>query len=110
MKMDYRLVIERLGILARLESFQPMVIGTPPLGTALEESDLDIACWTADLDDFERVIRVAYYSFDDFQIRRTAQSGTNRFASDVYRFWLADRGVLSDSTDRTPMGSEALSG
>ena len=72
MKMDYRLVIERLGILARLESFQPMVIGTPPLGIALEESDLDIACWTADLDDFDRVIRVAYHSFNDFQIRRTS--------------------------------------
>ena len=42
-----------------LAPFQPTLIGTYPLGLAIDGSDLDIACTCDDLDRFERALHAA---------------------------------------------------
>ena len=52
MRPDYKKIVEDLKLLPRLERFSPVLIGTPPLGIATEESDIDIACSASDLHAF----------------------------------------------------------
>lgn len=69
MRIPYEKAIENLGLLASLSSFDPIVIGTAPLGIDVSNSDIDIACYCDDLDRFERFTASQYESQDCFQIR-----------------------------------------
>lgn len=69
MKPFYEDVIEDLEILTRLAEFTPVVIGTPPLGLATNESDIDVACTSPDFDRFSAVVRPAFDRMEAFAIR-----------------------------------------
>lgn len=69
MKPHYEDVIEKLEILLRLKEFTPVVIGTPTLGLATDESDIDIACTSPDFDRFSTVVRSAFDRMEAFSIR-----------------------------------------
>lgn len=69
MKPFYEDVIEELKILTRLAEFTPVAIGTPPLGLATAESDIDIACSSPDFDRFSAVVRSAFDRMEAFSIR-----------------------------------------
>jgi ribosomal protein S18 acetylase RimI-like enzyme len=59
-----------LGRLLRdLAPYAPTLIGTFPLGLQIESSDLDIACSCADLDAFERALRVSLDSLGETSVR-----------------------------------------
>lgn len=45
-------VVERAGVLALLADFDPVIVGTFPLGLERPGSDVDIVCCAADLDGF----------------------------------------------------------
>lgn len=68
-KPFYQDVIEELEIMKRLAEFTPVAIGTPPLGLATDESDIDIACTSPDFDRFSAVVRPAFDRLEAFAIR-----------------------------------------
>ena len=68
MSIKYELAIERLDLIKKLHSFDPIVIGTPPLGIAVDDSDIDIACSSFDLWRFKKCVAAEYDTFSDFQI------------------------------------------
>ncbi|MBT8078190.1 MAG: DUF4269 domain-containing protein [Gammaproteobacteria bacterium] len=65
---DYQFVLDRLGLLTNLASFDPIVIGTPPLGLDIPGSDIDIACHATDLEEFAVAAASAYSHMPDFAI------------------------------------------
>lgn len=69
MRIPYEQAIERLGLLANLCSFDPVVIGTLPLGIDLCSSDIDIACSCDAFDLFADVTTRQFESQDGFQVR-----------------------------------------
>ncbi|SFD93373.1 DUF4269 domain-containing protein [Roseivivax sediminis] len=72
MRPPYDDVIEELHILTRLAEFTPVVIGTPPLGLATEQSDIDIACTAPNFDRFSAVVRRAFGRMEAFSIRHVS--------------------------------------
>ena len=50
----YHEVLEELDVLQLLARYEPMVIGTPPLGIDVPTSDIDIACTADELKRFKR--------------------------------------------------------
>lgn len=67
-KPYYGKVIDELEILTRLEEFAPVAIGTPPLGLATDESDIDVACTSPDFERFSAVVRRAFGQMEAFSI------------------------------------------
>ncbi|MEO0977916.1 MAG: DUF4269 domain-containing protein [Pseudomonadota bacterium] len=71
MKPSFLDVVNRLELLGLLAEFDPLVIGTPPLGIATQSSDIDIACSATDFDGFARVARRAFGEMQSFSIQTT---------------------------------------
>ncbi|MEL6965563.1 MAG: DUF4269 domain-containing protein [Pseudomonadota bacterium] len=69
MKPHFDDVIDDLDLLYCLARFDPIVIGTPPLGIALESSDIDIACSASDLEQFGDVARKEFAHLRRFSLR-----------------------------------------
>lgn len=67
-KPCYRNVIDQLGLLDHLAEFDPVVIGTPPLGIATENSDIDIACSSPNLKAFAALATKRFDQFNGFEI------------------------------------------
>lgn len=70
MKQDFQTAISNLNLLEHLKSFDPVVIGTPPLGIAIENSDIDIACYAKDLISYKAYIEVTLGQYDQFMIKQ----------------------------------------
>jgi hypothetical protein len=71
----YEDAIHRTGVLDLLARFDPHVIGTLPLGIALPESDIDIACHAPDPDAASELIWTTFSSADDFALYRWSARG-----------------------------------
>lgn len=71
MRTTYDQVIEKLDLLAILCPFDPVVIGTPPLGIDVANSDIDIACFSEDLEQFANFATRQLESNSAFCIRST---------------------------------------
>lgn len=71
MRTTYEQVIEKLDLLAILCPFDPIVIGTPPLGIDVANSDIDIACFSEDLEQFANIATRQFESSSFFCIRST---------------------------------------
>ncbi len=69
MKPDYKLVLEKLNLPEALSNYDPVVIGTPPLGIDIEVSDIDIACYAPNLTDFETSVSKIFGHLSDFSIQ-----------------------------------------
>ncbi len=69
MKPSYLDVVNQLALLRLLAEFDPIVIGTPPLGIATPLSDIDIACSAPDFDRFADVARRSFGEMKSFSIR-----------------------------------------
>jgi len=68
MRPHFDHVIDQLNLLGCLTKFNPIVIGTPPLGIALESSDIDIACSASDLEEFCDVARKEFGHLGRFSL------------------------------------------
>lgn len=66
---SYQEAIDQLGLLDVLVDFDPVVIGTPPLGIATDKSDIDIACSANNLDTFATFAKKQFTHHQDFQLR-----------------------------------------
>lgn len=71
MRIDFKQAIKELELLPKLREFEPVVIGTPPLGIDVISSDIDIACSCAELANFKIVSAAEFENFDNFQFRHT---------------------------------------
>lgn len=84
-RIPYQAVVQELRLLEQLSAFNPMLIGTPPLGIDVATSDIDIACYSEDLNYFETQCTQAFGALSGYSsTRTTAQTiGTSivRFAS-----------------------------
>ena len=69
MRPEFEEVLVESGVLVKLSEFQPIVIGTPPLGIALPSSDIDIACEAADLNRFHDRAKAEFEHMAAFQSR-----------------------------------------
>ena len=68
-KPAYAEVLADLGILRDLAGFGATVIGTPPLGLDLPESDIDVACHAPDAGEFVAALRRLYGASEGFGLR-----------------------------------------
>jgi hypothetical protein len=64
-KEAYRILTAN-NIFEKLKRFSPILTGTIPLNIDIEESDLDIACYWRDKDNFIDVIRTEFYKQANF--------------------------------------------
>lgn len=69
MKPRFDQVIDDLDLLRGLTDFDPIVIGTPPLGIATEDSDIDIACSASNLRKFGWVAELRFGHLESFSFR-----------------------------------------
>ncbi|NEZ57725.1 DUF4269 domain-containing protein [Leptolyngbyaceae cyanobacterium CCMR0081] len=75
MRSDFVSVLEELDLMARLQAFQPFVIGTPPLGIAISSSDIDIACYAPDLDHFIASVTAKFGNLSGFKTKAISAQG-----------------------------------
>lgn len=61
-------------MLEKLAQFEPMVIGTPPLGLDIESSDIDIACTSSDLDLFRLAVTARFGPQAGFSIANVSKT------------------------------------
>lgn len=107
--------LQSLGIFDTLQSYDPLLAGTIPLGIDLPESDLDIICYCSDEDQFsQELIRhfgdhqefdirtlffgevksvVATFFFEDFEIEVFGQNIPSR-AQNAYQHMLIEHHIL----------------
>jgi len=82
-RIPYQAVVQELKLLEQLSAFNPTMIGTPPLGIDIATSDIDIACYSEDLDYFEMHCTQAFGAIGDYSsTTTTAQS----IATAIVRF------------------------
>lgn len=69
-RKPYTVVLEELGLPHTLADFDARVVGTPPLGLDVAESDIDLICHAGDPDAFVRVVQSLFGSETGFTISR----------------------------------------
>lgn len=67
---SYETAIEQLGILDALSAYDARIAGTPPLGVATADSDLDILCHAPDASAFLSDVVRHYAACEGFHIRQ----------------------------------------
>ena len=68
--MTYQEALQASRILELLESFDPTIVGTLPLGLAVASSDIDIVCVARDPDAFANVVWNTFRHVEGFQLYR----------------------------------------
>jgi hypothetical protein len=83
-QLAYKLLTEN-GVLAHLQEFDPLLVGTIPIGIDLPQSDLDIVCYFKDKDYFFQKVYKDFGGMRDFKIGyRVAHEAV------VANFWIND--------------------
>ncbi|PWE53889.1 DUF4269 domain-containing protein [Metarhizobium album] len=70
----YQDAVRRADLAGKLGGLDWCVAGTPPLGLALEGSDIDILCHVRDYDEFAGLIWRGFSNFEGFSIRQWAKA------------------------------------
>jgi len=92
MRIPHEQAIANLSLLAILRPFDPVVIGAPPLGIAVANSDIDIACCSDNLERFADFASRQFESQTGFRIRlatlRSVESVIVQFKTFEWEFEL----------------------
>lgn len=72
-KKSYK-ILQDLGIMEYLKSYNPLLTGTIPIEIDIEGSDLDIVCSVRGFDEFEKKVRDRYGELDGYRARRLEDS------------------------------------
>lgn len=67
---DYRQALALTGLLERLAEFDPHVAGTPPLGIAMPDSDIDVLCHAPEPERFARHLWEMFRDQEGFALRQ----------------------------------------
>lgn len=68
-------VLKKLRLFDILSDYNPILVGTIPIGIDIFNSDLDVICEVFEHDIFEEIIMNYYGNYDDFQIEREIVRG-----------------------------------
>lgn len=68
-------VLKKLRLFDVLSDYNPILVGTIPIGIDISNSDLDVICEVLEHDVFEEIIKNYYGNYDDFQIDREIVRG-----------------------------------
>lgn len=71
-RIDFRDAITLSGVMPMLAGFDPHIVGTPPLGIDLPDSDIAIVCEVHDLGGFSQLLDEAFEQMPVFSLRRRA--------------------------------------
>lgn len=66
-------VLKKVKIFEVLQEFEPILVGTIPLGIYVNKSDLDIICCVHEFERFENLLIEEYGKCDRFQINSTKE-------------------------------------
>lgn len=64
----YHLLVKN-GIFENLKDFSPILVGTFPIGIAIESSDLDIACYWREKNQFIAHLKNCFEDFENFHLQ-----------------------------------------
>lgn len=67
-RVSYQDAIAQLGLLDALIEYNPVLIGTPPLGISTDKSDIDIACSSTSLREFAKFSKLKFGHHEDFEM------------------------------------------
>ncbi|MDX2287648.1 MAG: DUF4269 domain-containing protein [Hyphomicrobiaceae bacterium] len=70
MKPQWEEAVKASGVLEALADYDPHVAGTPPLGIAIDTSDIDILCTFKDAPPFETAVQARFAHHEAFAMRR----------------------------------------
>ncbi|GAB3944042.1 DUF4269 domain-containing protein [Spirosoma harenae] len=73
------------AVLAKLEPFTPILVGTIPINIDIESSDLDIICYWADKQAFYSAVQISFGNEKAFSIRESSALGRDAI---VANFWV----------------------
>jgi hypothetical protein len=82
-RIPYQAVVQKLRLLEQLSAFTPVMIGTPPLGIDVATSDIDVACYSKNLDYFEMQCTQAFGAISGYSSTRTT---AQTIATSIVRF------------------------
>lgn len=69
-RTHYLDVLAKTEVLTKLATFDPHVVGTPPLGLELLTSDVDVICFAPDADAFTRTVWNAFSTRPEYCMRQ----------------------------------------
>ncbi|MCZ4281257.1 DUF4269 domain-containing protein [Kiloniella laminariae] len=69
MPTNYLQVLDNLELSSVLSAHEYAVIGTPPLGIAIDNSDIDIACFANDPDDLSQLLCAEYGKYQGYHVK-----------------------------------------
>lgn len=67
-KLAYK-ILKETNILAILQEYNPVVVGTIPIAIDIKGSDIDIACFSENLLEFKNVVNLHFSAYDSFSDR-----------------------------------------
>ena len=62
-------ILSKMNIMAILKEFDPILVGTIPLGIDIPGSDLDIICYAPDLNKFKEISQYNFFRYSPFYER-----------------------------------------
>src|ERR1041384_5269714 len=68
-------LLQSHAILERLHQYQPLLIGSIPIGVDIPDSDIDISCGYQHLEDFRTTLLQLFSGEDQFQLRQRHFNG-----------------------------------
>lgn len=71
-------ILQEYSILEILADYDPIVVGTIPIGIDIENSDIDIACYVCDFTSFQKLIQryfASYVGFKDIKTEKNYVAG-----------------------------------
>lgn len=71
-------LLKKYRVLETLRDYDPILVGTVPIGINIKGSDLDIICEVKEFNDFERQMGVQFSNYDDFSLTRRVVDDMNR--------------------------------
>ena len=60
-------VLQETNVLSVLKDYDPIVVGTLPIGIDIDGSDIDIVCCVSDFDMFSHTVRQNFAGYDSFE-------------------------------------------
>lgn len=78
------MALRDLRIFDILRAYDPVLVGTLPIGVDIESSDLDIICDAGDLIAFEREVTAAFASCEGFRAERKTVEDVPRLVADFF--------------------------
>lgn len=71
-------LLKKYRLLEILRDYDPILVGTVPIGINIQGSDLDIICEVKEFNDFESQMREQFSHYDEFSLIRRDVDGMDR--------------------------------